>query len=82
MVDVNIYLSNLENTAQANPLSSTINQLILKGFNFNVKGQGYMYVDPIKGFGLSTEPGSGTGTSGYFDLNRVCTDAASWRPMD
>ena len=74
-VDVNIYLSNLENTAQ--PLSSTINQLILKGFNFNVKGQGYMYVDPIKGLVLSTEPGSGTGTSGYFDLNRVCTDAAS-----
>ena len=75
LVDVNIYLSNLENTAQ--PLSSTINQLILKGFNFNVKGQGYMYVDPIKGLVLSTEPGSGTGTSGYFDLNRVCTDAAS-----
>ena len=74
-VDVNIYLSNLENTAQ--PLSSTINQLILKGFNFNVKGQGYMYVDPIKGLVLSTEPSSGTGTSGYFDLNRVCTDAAS-----
>lgn len=74
-VDVNIYLSNLENSTQ--PLSSTINQLILKGFNFNVKGQGYMYVDPIKGLVLSTEPGSGTGTSGYFDLNRVCTDAAS-----
>lgn len=75
LVDVNIYLSNLENSTQ--PLSSTINQLILKGFNFNVKGQGYMYVDPIKGLVLSTEPGSGTGTSGYFDLNRVCTDAAS-----
>lgn len=77
LVDVNIYLSNLENTAQPQSLSSTINQLILKGFNFNVKGQGYMYVDPIKGLVLSTEPGSGTGTSGYFDLNRVCTDAAS-----
>ena len=74
-VDVNIYLSNLENSTQ--PLSSTINQLILKGFNFNVKGQGYMYVDATKGLVLSTEPGSGTGTSGYFDLNRVCTDAAS-----
>lgn len=77
LVDVNIYLSNLENTAQPQSLSSTINQLILKGFNFNVKGQGYMYVDATKGLVLSTEPGSGTGTSGYFDLNRVCTDAAS-----
>jgi hypothetical protein len=28
--DVNIYLSNLENTAQPQSLSSTINQLILK----------------------------------------------------
>jgi hypothetical protein len=36
-----------------------------------------MYVDATKGLVLSTEPGSGTGTSGYFDLNRVCTDAAS-----
>ena len=79
-VDVNIYLSNLENTAQ--PLSSTINQLILKGFNFNVKGQGYMYVDPIKGLVLSTEPGSGTGTSGYFDLNRVCVLASCTGTLD
>jgi hypothetical protein len=30
LVDVNIYLSNLENTAQPQSLSSTINQLILK----------------------------------------------------
>lgn len=80
LVDVNIYLSNLENSTQ--PLSSTINQLILKGFNFNVKGQGYMYVDPIKGLVLSTEPGSGTGTSGYFDLNRVCVLASCTGTLD
>jgi hypothetical protein len=67
---VNIFLTQLQRAGLQN-------QLIFKDFNFNFKGQGYMYVDPIKGLVLSTEPSSGTGTSGYFDLNRVCTDAAS-----
>lgn len=79
-VDVNIYLSNLENTAL--PLSATINQLILKGFNFNIKGQGYMYVDATKGLILDTEPGSGTNPSGYIDLNRVCVIASCTGTLD
>ena len=79
-VDVNIYLSNLENTAL--PLEATINQLILKGFNFNIKGQGYMYVDATKGLVLSTEPGSGTNPSGYMDLNRVCVLANCTGTLD
>lgn len=72
---VNIFLTQLQS-------AGVQNQLIFKDFNFNFKGQGYMYVDPIKGLVLSTEPGSGTGTSGYFDLNRVCVLASCTGTLD
>ncbi|ENU32578.1 DUF6160 family protein [Acinetobacter parvus] len=61
---VNIFLSQMEDSNL--PLSTKINQLILKDFNFNFKGEGYMYVDAAKGLILET------GTNGYVDLNRVC----------
>lgn len=61
---VNIFLSQMEDSEL--PLSTKINQLILKDFNFNFKGEGYMYVDAAKGLILET------GTNGYVDLNRVC----------
>ena len=60
---VNIFLSQMEDSR---PLSTKINQLILKDFNFNFKGEGYMYVDAAKGLILET------GANGYVDLNRVC----------
>lgn len=69
---INIFLSQMENINQ--PLTTTINQLILKdfNFNFNFKGQGYIYVDAAKGLVLETK------SDGYVDLNRVCIlDAAS-----
>ena len=61
---VNIFLSQMEDSSL--PLSTKINQLILKDFNFNFKGEGYMYVDAAKGLILET------GANGYVDLNRVC----------
>lgn len=61
---VNIFLSQMEDSNL--PLSTKINQLILKDFNFNFKGEGYMYVDAAKGLILET------GANGYVDLNRVC----------
>ena len=67
---VNIFLSQMENLSA--PTTTAINQLILKDFNFNFKGEGYMYVDAAKGLILET------GTNGYVDLNRVCIlDAVS-----
>ncbi|MEJ5206373.1 DUF6160 family protein [Acinetobacter junii] len=61
---VNIFLSQMENLSA--PTTTAINQLILKDFNFNFSGQGYMYVDAAKGLILET------GANGYVDLNRVC----------
>ena len=67
---VNIFLSQMENLSA--PTTTAINQLILKDFNFNFKGEGYMYVDAAKGLILET------GANGYVDLNRVCIlDAVS-----
>lgn len=67
---VNIFLSQMEDSSL--PLSTKINQLILKDFNFNFKGEGYMYVDAAKGLVLET------GANGFVDLNRVCIlDAVS-----
>lgn len=66
---VNIFLSQMENLSA--PTTTTINQLILKDFNFNFNGQGYMYVDAAKGLVLET------GATGYADLNRVCILSAT-----
>lgn len=61
---MNIYLTQRENVGYL--LTSIKNQLIFKDFNFNFTGQGYMYVDPIKGLILETRD------EGYVQLNRVC----------
>ena len=56
---VNIFLTQLQSAGLQN-------QLIFKDFNFNFKGQGYMYVDPTVGLIIKT------GTDGYGTLDRVC----------
>ncbi len=56
---VNIFLTQLQRAGLQN-------QLIFKDFNFNFKGQGYMYVDPTAGLIIKT------GTDGYGTLDRVC----------
>jgi hypothetical protein len=56
---VNIFLTQLQSAGLQN-------QLIFKDFNFNFKGQGYMYVDPTAGLIIKT------GLDGYGTLDRVC----------
>lgn len=51
--------------------SSAVNQLVLKDFNFNFKGSGYMYLDPVKGFVLSTNAQNTTGSNNQILLERV-----------
>lgn len=61
-----------------------LNQLILKNFNFNFKGKGFIFVDPAEGLKLQTNQGTNVATVnqapnttyGYVDLTRV-TDSAS-----
>ncbi|GAA5015367.1 hypothetical protein GCM10023206_26380 [Acinetobacter puyangensis] len=58
--NINIYLGQ-ENFSVAN----TLNQLVLRNFNFNFKGRGTMEIDAIKGLYIAT------GADGYVDFNRV-----------
>lgn len=51
--------------------SAAVNQLVLKDFNFNFKGSGYMYLDPVKGFVLSTNAQGTTGSTNQITLDRV-----------
>ncbi len=64
--NANIYLGQTSVAGQ-------LNQLILKNFNFNFKGKGFIFVDPVEGFKLQTNSGA---IAGYVDLTRV-TDSAS-----
>lgn len=45
--NANIYLGQTD-------VNSTLNQLILKNFNFNFLGKGVMFVDPVEGFKVQT----------------------------
>lgn len=60
---MNVYLTQRENV---NDVNSLRNQLILKDFNFNFSGNGYMYVDATGGLILETK------NDGLVSLNRVC----------
>ncbi|AXQ23280.1 heme utilization protein [Acinetobacter wuhouensis] len=65
--NANIYLGQVSASGQ-------LNQLILKNFNFNFKGQGFIFVDPIEGFKLQTNSGT---VNGYVDLTRVVDSASA-----
>ncbi|MEG0486546.1 MAG: heme utilization protein [Acinetobacter sp.] len=82
--NANIYLGQVSADNQ-------LNQLILKNFNFNFKGKGFIFVDPVEGLKLQTNAfDNSTGlmrkannaqvpdaSYGYVDLNRVVDSASS-----
>ncbi len=58
----------LQNTVNSQPV---YNQLILKDFNFNFSGNGYMYIDPTNGLVLSTNKPGQTNSGNTVSLTRV-----------
>lgn len=57
--NLNVYWN--QATTASSPNTSTNNQLILKNFNFNFEGTGYIYVTDAGGFILQTACPTGTG---------------------
>ncbi len=76
--NANIYLGQVSAANQ-------LNQLILKNFNFNFKGKGFIFIDPIEGLKLQTNQGTSIASNtqtpnasyGYVDLGRVVDSASS-----
>ena len=72
--ELNLGLQNANIYLGQTSVSGDLNQLILKNFNFNFKGKGFIFVDPAEGFKLQTNSGA---TLGYVDLTRVADSASS-----
>lgn len=76
--NANIYLGQTSVTNQ-------LNQLVLKNFNFNFAGNGFVFIDKTNGLILQTNSGTSVAdtnrtpdsTYGYVDLNRVKDSASS-----
>ena len=72
--ELNLGLQNANIYLGQTSASGDLNQLILKNFNFNFKGKGFIFVDAAEGFKLQTNSGA---TLGYVDLTRVADSASS-----